>query len=273
MIEGAVTMHGVVERVDHIVARLPAAFPPYPGPDALVREAPVYEPSGRCTACRVREQCLPAPLEPESVDRLEELISVRLYLRPGDTLYDVGRPFSALYAIRSGSCKATVLGANGCEQVAEFYIAGDLIGMDGIETGRHASRATALEDTEVCVLPFDALQSLARGIKALQRSLLRHLSHEVARRKRLLLTLGNKASQERLAIFLLDLSERYRRRGHSGTQLVLRLTRQELGSHLGLALETVSRIFAQFQRDGLLRVTGRSLELLDIAALRRIAGG
>jgi CRP/FNR family transcriptional regulator len=271
MIEGAVTMHGVMDRVDRATHRARPVFGPFSGVDALIREAPAYAPAVRCAGCSVREECLPASLDPEAIDRLDALISIRLRLAPGDTLYDIGRRFSALYAVRSGSCKSTVLGASGCEQLTGFYIAGELIGMDGIETGHHASRATALERTEICVLPFDALQCLARDVGGLERSLLRHLSREVARRKRLLFTLGSMAAPERLAMFLLDLSDRYRQRGQSPTEIVLHLTRQEIGSYLGLALETVSRGFAQFQRDGLLRITVRTVELLDMAALRRIA--
>jgi CRP/FNR family transcriptional regulator len=149
---------------------------------------------------------------------------------------------------------------------------GDIIGMDGIGTERHGCEAVALEDTEVCALPFDRLEELARSVAPLQHNLHQFLSRDIGRDQNMMLMLGSMRAEERLAVFLLNLSDRYRRRGYSSTEIVLRMTREEIGSYLGLKLETVSRLFSRFQEEGLLQVQGRVLKLLDLPALKQLAG-
>jgi CRP/FNR family transcriptional regulator len=149
---------------------------------------------------------------------------------------------------------------------------GDVIGMDGIGTERHRCQAVALEDTECCVLPFDELGDLTRSVAPLQRNLYKALSREIGRSQSAMLLLGSMRAEERLAAFLLNLSQRYRERGYSSTEFVLRMTREEIGSYLGLQLETVSRLFSRLQQDCLIQVQGRSIKLLDIAALKQLLG-
>ena len=188
-------------------------------------------------------------------------------------LYRVGGGFSALYAIRTGSCKTLMLARDGNEQVAGFYMTGEIIGLDGIDTDIHECQATALEDTEVCSLPFDEIENLARRNARFQHNLLRLLSRRYARARTLMILLGLMSGDQRLVVFLLDLSQRYRARGYSSCEFVLRMTREEIGSYLGLKLETVSRLFSRLQRDGLLQVQGRAVKLLDRVALNRIVEG
>jgi CRP/FNR family transcriptional regulator len=225
-----------------------------------------------CSKCGMRELCLPVGLEPAAMLRLEQLISNRVRLKKGDALYHVGDPFSALYAIRVGSCKSTVLAEDGREQVAGYHMPGDVIGMDGISTDRHGCQAIALEDTECCVLPFDELGNLTRSVAPLQRNLYQLLSREISRDHGIMLLLGSMRAEERVAAFLLDLSHRYQKRGYSSTEFVLRMSRDEIGSYLGLKLETVSRLLSRFQQEGLIKVRGRSITLLDIATLRQLVG-
>ena len=232
----------------------------------------IRELKSRCSTCSVRELCLPVGVDREGLHQIDALVTDRVHLKKGDTLYRAGDPFAALHAIRVGSCKTTVLGEEGREQVAGYHMIGDIVGMDGIGTERHGGQAVALEDTEVCVLPFDRLEELARHVVPLQNNLHKVLSTEIARDQNVMLLLGSMRAEERLAVFLLDLSQRHRERGYSGTEFVLRLTREDIGSYLGLKLETVSRLFSRFQEQGVLQVQGRAVKLLDVPALRQLAG-
>ena len=165
-----------------------------------------------------------------------------------------------------------MLAEDGREQVSGYHMLGDIIGLDGIGTDHHGCQAVALEDTEVCVLPFERLEDLARKLPALQHNLHQFLSREIARDHNIMLLLGSMRAEERLAVFLLNLSERYRRRGYSSTEFVLRMTREEIGSYLGLKLETVSRLFSRFQEEGLIQVQGRAVKIARPAALKQLVG-
>src|SRR5450631_2042462 len=243
----------------------PAAAP-------AIRVASIHELKVHCGGCSMRELCLPVGLEPEAMNQLDAVVTNRTRLKKGTALYRVGEPFTALYAIRIGSCKTTVLAEDGREQIAGYHMLGDIIGLDGIASDRHGCEAVALEDTEVCVLPFDRLEELARAVVPLQHNLHQFLSREIGRDQNVMLLLGSMRAEERLAVFLLNLSERYRLRGYSTTEFVLRMTREEIGSYLGLKLETVSRLLSRLQEEGLLQVQGRTVKLLDLAALRQLAG-
>jgi CRP/FNR family transcriptional regulator len=225
-----------------------------------------------CATCSIRELCLPVGLDVDEMKQVDALIGTRTRLRKGESLYRAGEAFHSLYAIRLGSLKTTVLAEDGREQVSGFHMQGDLVGLDGIGAGRHECGAIAVEDAEVCVLPFDRIEDLARGLPALQHNLHQFLSREISRDHSLMLVLGSMRAEERLALFLLNLAERYRRRGYSSTEFVLRMTRKEIGAYLGLQLETVSRLFSRFQEEGLLELRGRAVKLLDPAALKRVVG-
>jgi CRP/FNR family transcriptional regulator len=216
--------------------------------------------------------CLPVGVDRDGLHQIDAVVANRLHVKKGDVIYRTGDPFSALHAIRVGSCKTTVLGDKGHEQVAGFHMIGDIVGMDGIAAARHCGQAVALEDSEVCVLPFDRLEDLARHLVPLQRNLHKVLSTETVRGHNLMLLLGSMRADERLAVFLLNLSHRYVERGYSATEFMLRLTREDLGSYLGLQIETVSRLFSRFQAAGLLQVQGRLVKLLDLPALKQLAG-
>jgi CRP/FNR family transcriptional regulator len=225
-----------------------------------------------CSTCSMRELCLPLGLNPDEMKLVDAVLGNRVKLKKGDTLYRAGEPFASLFAIRLGSLKTTVLAEDGREQVSGYHMLGDIIGLDGIGTDRHGCQAIALEDTEVCVLPFERLEELARTVPPLQHNLHRFLSKEISRDHNIMLLLGSMRAEERLAVFLLNLAERYRRRGYSSTEFVLRMTREEIGSYLGLKLETVSRLFSRFQEEGLIQVQGRAVKLLDPGALKQIVG-
>jgi CRP/FNR family transcriptional regulator len=225
-----------------------------------------------CQTCSLRELCLPVGVDDDALQQIDALVTERIHVRKGAPLYRAGDPFLALYAIRVGSCKTTVLSEKGHEQVAGYHMIGDIVGMDGIASDRHAGHAVALEDSEVCMLPYDRLEGLAHHLAPLQRNLDKVLATEIVRGHTLILLLGSYRAEERLAAFLINLSQRYRNRGYSATEFVLRLTREDIGSYLGLQLETVSRLLSRFQAAGLLQVQGRLVKLRDLHALNQMAG-
>jgi CRP/FNR family transcriptional regulator len=202
--------------------------------------------------------------------QVDELVTARIRLRKGDTLFRTGDRFISLYAIRSGSCKTVSLSEDGHDQVAGYHMPGEIIGTDGIGNDSHGCQAVALEDTEVCALPFERIEALGRQNVGFQRNLYRLLSREIARERMVMLLLGTMHAEQRLAAFLLDLSQRYQVLGYSSCEFVLRMTREEIGSYLGLKLETVSRLFSRFQREGLLQVEGRVVKLLDRTSVKRL---
>jgi len=225
-----------------------------------------------CATCSMRELCMPIGLSDTDLAHIDTLVGARTRLRKGETLYRAGDPLTGLFAVRVGSLKTAVLAEDGREQVAGFHMSGEIVGLDGMGTEWHVSHAVALEDSEVCVMPLERLEKLAHDMPTLQRNLRRFLAREIGRQQSVMLMLGSMRAEERLAAFLLDLGARYRRRGYSGSEFVLRMTREEIGSYLGLTLETVSRLLSRFQQEGLIRVQGRGVTLLDQPALRELCG-
>jgi CRP/FNR family transcriptional regulator, anaerobic regulatory protein len=211
-------------------------------------------------------------LDKVDMRQLRALMSGWTQLRRGEALYHAGEPFTALFAIQVGSCKSTVLTEDGREQIVGYHVLGDIIGTDGIGTACHGRAVTALEDTLVGALPFEALERVVRSNVALQHNLHQFLSRNIRQQQDMMLLLGSMRADERIAAFLLDLSDRYGQRGYSPTEFVLHMTRQEIGSYLGLKLETVSRAFSRLQEDGLLQVQGRAVKLVAPSALGRLAG-
>ena len=251
----------------------PESFVPEPGDQSSAPPViSIEELRAHCLTCSVRELCLPVGLTSEQMKQVDRVVAHRSRLKKDQTLYRAGERFNALYAIRAGSLKATVLDEDGREQVVGFHLPGEILGFDGIGSSRHEAVAIALEDSEVCVLPFANVQNLALRLPALQQNLHQIMSKEIVRDQGMMLLLGTMKAEQRLAVFLLNLAKRHRRRGYSSTELVLRMTRDEIGSYLGLTVETVSRQLSRFQAGGLIQVQGRFLKLLDPIVLKRLAG-
>jgi CRP/FNR family transcriptional regulator len=221
-----------------------------------------------CSSCNLRELCLPVGLAPPDMDRLDALVETRRSVKRGELLYGAGEAFRSLYAVRTGFFKTRVAADDGRDHVTGYQMAGELLGFDGIGGERHTCDAVALEDSQVCVLPFAQLEMLSRQFGDLQRQLHKVMSREIVREHGVMLLLGSMRAEERLAAFLLNLTQRLQARGFSPTSLVLRMTREEIGSYLGLKLETVSRTFSKFHDDGVLEVRQRQLRVLDEPALR-----
>ncbi len=225
-----------------------------------------------CSTCSLHELCLPAGLSATELKSMDRMIDIRRSVKRGDYIFRAGTPLHALYAIRTGFMKSCVLHEDGREQVAGFHMMGDLIGMDAIGSGQHLCDALALEDSEVCEIPLKSLELLSREIPSLQHHFHRIMSREIARDHGVMLLLGSMRAEERLAVFLLNLSQRFAARGYSSTEFHLRMTREEIGSYLGLKLETVSRTLSQFQSQGLIAVQNKHLRILKIDSLRELVG-
>ena len=225
-----------------------------------------------CSSCSLHELCLPAGLNKHELDQLDAIINRKRPLRRNDYLYRAGAGLQSLFAVRTGFFKSSVLHDDGREQIAGFHMAGELLGMDAIGSGKHVCDSIALEDSEVCEIPFHDLEYLGRELPALQQHFHRIMSREITRDYGVMLLLGSMRAEERLAAFLLNLSQRFAARGYSATQFNLRMTREEIGSYLGLKLETVSRAFSHFQNEGLVVVQNKSIEIKDLDRLRSVVG-
>ncbi len=224
-----------------------------------------------CSSCSLRGSCLPVGLDEQEVKALDHLINQRHKIRRGEHLHRAGLDFHSLHAIRSGSFKTYVLQEDGREQVTGFHMTGEVLGLDAIGTDMHTFNAVALEDSEVCEIPFAKLEGINHTTPSLMHHFYKIMSREIVRERGMLLLGGMKAG-ERLVSFLLNLSHRFAKRGYSPLDFNLRMTREEIGSYLGLKLETVSRAFSRLQEDGLINVDNKRIRLNDIDHLRRQYG-
>lgn len=222
-----------------------------------------------CSGCHLRDLCLPCGMGRSDVQRLDELKFGRRKVKASQTLYREGDRFQFIYAVRSGTFKSSLLLSDGREQISGFYMAGEVMGLDGVAHGTHASSATALEDTEVCAIPYAQLTELAADNSGMQHMISRLMSCEIVQEHSLMLLLGSMNAEERLAAFLLNQSQRLKARGYSAIEFHLRMSRAEIGSYLGMTLETVSRTFSTFQQQHLLEVDKRHVRLIDLDSLTR----
>ena len=225
-----------------------------------------------CSSCNLRELCLPVGLSHDQIESLDNLVYTRRRLKRGESLFRVGDPFQSLYALRTGFFKTRVATDDGRDQVTGFQMAGELLGIDGIGTDTHTCDAVALEDSEVCVIPYGKLEELSRTFEQLQHHFHKVMSREIVRDHGVMLLLGSMRAEERLAAFLLNLSQRFTARGFSSSEFILRMTREEIGSFLGLKLETVSRLFSRFQDEGLVAVQQKHIRIVDVPGLKKMMG-
>ncbi|TVT81444.1 fumarate/nitrate reduction transcriptional regulator Fnr [Pseudomonas sp. H3(2019)] len=226
-----------------------------------------------CSNCSVLELCLPIGLTGQEVEQLDTLIVQRVKVKKGAALYRTGDPLRSLYAVRIGSFKTNVLTIDGREQVTGFQIPGEMLGLDAISADQHACNAFALEDSEVCPIHFAQLEKLAHELPSLQHNLNKLLSREIVRDQGMLMLMGNMNSDERLAAFLLNLSQRFNMRGYSSREFVLKMRREEIGSYLGLRLETICRGIAHLRDQALVEISGRNVTILDIDGLKQLVTG
>lgn len=226
-----------------------------------------------CSTCSMHQLCLPMGLEDNEINRLDQVIGGRRRVAKDEPLYKMGEPFRNLYAIRFGHFKTYQINARGDQQVTGFQMAGELLGMDAISSGYHSCDAVALEDSEVCEIPFNRLEELFGHVPNLLRHFHRIMSQEITREQNVMLLLGNMRADQRFSAFLTNLSARYAARGYSPNSFQLRMSREDIGNYLGLTIESVSRLLSRFKKQGLIKVDKREMTLLEPARLKAIASG
>jgi CRP/FNR family transcriptional regulator len=277
------------ETHSHVVDRLPRArlrllVPAEPLRHAFADAPPAARPAARgpvpissghrkvqCSSCHVRDNCLPVGLTKDETEYIDNrLVTVRRKVARGEALFRVGDRFEAVFEIWTGFFKTVITTNQGREQVTGFQMAGELMGLDGIDAGRHSVDAIALEDSQVCVIRYGELEAIGREVPTLQKQLHRLMSREIVNDHRVMLHLGSMHAEERVAAFLLNLTDRLRARGFSASSVVLRMSREEIGSYLGIKLETVSRTFSKFQANGLLFVRQRHIQITDPVGLQHL---
>ncbi len=236
------------------------------------RLVPDFRAGTGCGSCCLQGVCLPSNLGGPELERFDAIVAQKRKVARGAALYRNGDPFEALYAVRSGAFKSVGVSREGDEKITGFYLPGEMLGLDSISPGRHRYDAIALEDGEVCVIPYAPLEQLAASSPALQRQLFRVLSSDISRDQGLMLLLGSMSAEQRLAAFLLSLSRRYQRMGFAANCFVLRMTREEIGNYLGVTLETISRLMSRFQRSRLITARQRDIELSDVDGLMELVG-
>lgn len=238
----------------------------------MQKRIPVTADSMRCSTCMLSALCLPLGMPAPALNRLDDLIQERIRIKKGAPLFHLNQPVEAVYALRSGSLKTQLEVATGQIQITGFLLPGEIAGMDGLLNNTHVSHALALEDSEVCVMRLDDFDELATQLPMLQMQLRRLMSKEINRSHSIMMTLGALRSEQRLAAFLLNMSDRLTALGYSPYEFLLRMSREEIGNFLGLTLETISRLFSRFAREGLLEIQQREVKLLNLPALHKLAG-
>ncbi len=226
-----------------------------------------------CAQCSMHQLCLPMGLDDDDIGRLDQIIGKRRRLERDERLYQMDEPFRNLYAIRFGHFKTYQINAAGEQQITGFQMAGELLGMDAISGDRHHCDAVALEDSEVCEIPFFRLEELFGQVPTLLRHFHRIMSQEITREQNVMLLLGNMRAEQRFAVFLVNLSARYQARGYASTGFALRMSREDIGNYLGLTIESVSRLLSRFKKQGWIEVDKREIKLLDLPILKAMAAG
>lgn len=224
-----------------------------------------------CNDCRLSDLCLPISLHMQDLDKLDRIVQRGRPLHKGDYLYRSNDTFASVFAVRSGCLKSVSVSADGREQVTGFHLPGELVGLDGLSEQQYVNSIIALDTAAVCEIPFQELEQLSQQLPSLQRHMLTLMSREIIHDQQLISLLSKHSAEERLAAFILSLSSRYQRRQQSATQFQLPMTRAEMGNYLGLTIETVSRVFSRLQKQALIHIDKRELQVLDPQGLQALA--
>ena len=230
-------------------------------------------PEAHCKDCSLSGMCLPLALQTEELDTLDEIVKRGRPLKKGEMLFRQGEPFSSIYALRSGAIKTFSLSDGGEEQITGFHLASEMIGLSGMDNQQYPVSAMALETTSVCEIPFERLDDLTAVMPQLRKQVMRLMSRGIREDQQMMLLLSKKTADERIATLLINLSARFRARGYSARSFRLAMSRNEIGNYLGLAVETVSRVFTRFQQQGLIAAEGKQIEILEHTELCALAGG
>lgn len=226
-----------------------------------------------CKDCSLAMLCLPLSMDIDDLNALDEIVKRSRPLKKGEFLFRQGDTFNSVYAVRSGSLKTFSITDCGEEQITGFHLPSEFVGLSGMDTDNYPVSAIALETTSICEIPFDRLDDLSASLPQLRRQLMRIMSREIRDDQQMMLLLSKKTADERIATFLVNLSARFRSRGYSPYQFRLAMSRNEMGNYLGLAVETVSRVFTRFQQSSLLSAEGKEIHILNLIELCALAGG
>lgn len=226
-----------------------------------------------CKDCSLAPLCLPISLNMQDLDTLDEIVKRGRPLKKGEVLFRQGEPFDSVFAVRSGTLRTFSVTDNGEEQITGFHLPSELVGLSGMDTETYPVTAQALETTSVCEIPFERLDELSMLLPQLRRQLMRIMSREIRDDQQMMLLLSKKTADERIASFLINLSARFSARGFSASQFRLSMSRNEIGNYLGLAVETVSRVFTRFQQNGIIEAEGKEIRIVDYITLCSMAGG
>ena len=234
--------------------------------------APLRGAQPHCQTCSLNALCLPLSLTENDMERLDDIIRRGRPIQKGQLLFQQGEEFQSVFAVRTGALKTYTLASNGEEQITGFHLASELIGLSGYDAGSYPLTAKALETTTVCEIPLQQLDGLADELPDLRKQLMRTMGTEIRHDQNMMLLLSKKNAEERVASFLLDISQRYQRRGFSSTHFRLPMSRVDISNYLGLAVETISRVFTRFQKNELIETQGKEIILKDVDTLFDLAG-
>lgn len=234
---------------------------------------PVREMQDHCASCSLHNMCLPTGLKESEMRRLDNIIVRRRRVPRDGFLYRTNDSFKNLYAIKLGHFKTQRVDRNGAQQITGFQMPGELLGMDAIGGGQYQCDAFALEDSEVCEIPFSKLEELFADLPPLLRHFHRLMSQEITREQNVMLMLSNMRAEQQFSAFLVNLSMRYAARGYSSTSFQMRMSREDIGNYLGLTIESISRLLTRFKNRGLILVDKREIQLLDPEGLKALATG
>ncbi len=226
-----------------------------------------------CNDCSLNPICLPVAVKAQELDELDSIIKRGRPLRKGEHLFRASDPFKSIYAVRSGTVKTYSVTEDGEEQVTGFYLPGEILGIDGIGSNVHTNSAKSLETAAVCEIPFDQMEKIASTIPSLQHHFFKLMSREIQADQQLIMLLSKKSAEERIGSLLLSISARHAKRGLSATSFRLPMSRNDIGNFLGLAVETVSRVFTRLQKQGIIAVEGKEVEILNNEGLCHLANG
>lgn len=255
-----------------ITSKQPASVPlASSGTKSASRPCP-HNPGISCSNCRLSDLCLPISLNKSEIVQLDEIIERNRPLRKGEHIYRQRDEFRCVFAVRSGSFKSYILGADGQSRVTGFFMPGEIIGMDGIGSRIHGVSTMALEHSSICEIPFAQLERLSHQLPNLQSRFFAIMSNEIVKDQQIHTLLSSYTAEQRLASFLLSLSARYARCQLSAERFILHMTRSDIGEYLGLTLETVSRVFSSLQKKELVLVKNREIEIKEMAKLKAILG-
>ncbi len=186
----------------------------------------------------------------------------------GCSLTHEGAPLRNLYIVRSGSLKCVRTLEDGYEQVTALALPRDVLGFEGAALGRHPLEVAALDDCSVIAVPLSELRTLRHQSQPFDNALMRALGEQLAHAGDTASLMAPVAAEARLARFVLWMSARMAAHGESPRRFLLRMSRRDIANLLAVAHETISRSFSQMVECGYLKVDGREVEILDLAALQ-----